>query len=385
MALLFPTLQVKNTFLSLDDEDEDELDLGLARRQRSAPAGRVECAQEGSTPAVSSSRAAWALATEPDATNEQDMQVMPRVVTWEEIGMPVAPAHSYSGNGWTEELHLDTRLSDERPTASLSSFSNDACFVFLNYDPYDVRGTATTSPWECTVDPPGGEAPGEEDATREEGHDWVDVPTEWRSVVTIMARNLPNKYSQQMILDELNAAGFEGGYDFLYLPIDPETNANRGYAFINFINPSYAWLTRKMYEGKKMGKFNSEKVVSVVPAALQGFEANYAHYSAARVMRGPPQTRPLFLRECGKVKAERRRGGRRAQGSLIDVAVREKGEAGETKQISGAWGDTGAPWTAPEADSESSNFCQNCGGKVQPRFRFCQFCGGSLHQEVWGG
>ena len=46
--------------------------------------------------------------------------------------------------------------SDERPTASLSSFSNDACFVFLNYDPYDVRGTATTSPWECTVDPPGG-------------------------------------------------------------------------------------------------------------------------------------------------------------------------------------------------------------------------------------
>ncbi|CAK9044056.1 unnamed protein product [Durusdinium trenchii] len=85
---------------------------------------------------------------------------------------------------------------------------------------------------------------------------------------------------------------------------------------------------RKMYEGKKMGKFNSEKVVSVVPAALQGFEANYAHYSAARVMRGPPQTRPLFLRECGKVKAERRRGGRRAQGSLIDVAVREKGEVG---------------------------------------------------------
>lgn len=96
------------------------------------------------------------------------------------------------------------------------------------------------------------------------------------------ARNLPNKYSQQLLLDELDNAGFAGTYDFLYLPIDPETNANRGYAsldvfsvhfavrFVNFVSPEHAWMMRRVYEacarvsrmgieGRKMSKFNSDK------------------------------------------------------------------------------------------------------------------------------
>ena len=32
-------------------------------------------------------------------------------------------------------------------------------------------------------------------------------------------RNIPNKYSQQMLLDEINTR-HEGTYDFFYLPID---------------------------------------------------------------------------------------------------------------------------------------------------------------------
>lgn len=37
---------------------------------------------------------------------------------------------------------------------------------------------------------------------------------------TIMLRNIPNKYSQQMVLQEIDAAGLEFKYDFFYLPID---------------------------------------------------------------------------------------------------------------------------------------------------------------------
>lgn len=37
---------------------------------------------------------------------------------------------------------------------------------------------------------------------------------------TVMLRNIPNKYTQRMLLSEVNSLGFEGQYDFFYLPID---------------------------------------------------------------------------------------------------------------------------------------------------------------------
>mmetsp|Transcript_75307 Transcript_75307/g.211156 ORF Transcript_75307/g.211156 Transcript_75307/m.211156 type:complete len:375 (-) Transcript_75307:186-1310(-) len=122
-------------------------------------------------------------------------------------------------------------------------------------------------------------------------------PPDWAQTTTVMMRNLPNKYTQRMLLSEINLTGFLGVFDFLYLPIDPETNANRGYAFLNFIDPGFAWMFKLSYEGRKMLRFNSNKVVSVMPATLQGFEANYTHYASSRVNRGDPAARPLFLRD----------------------------------------------------------------------------------------
>ena len=37
---------------------------------------------------------------------------------------------------------------------------------------------------------------------------------------TLMLRNIPNKYTQHMILQEVEAAGLDHKYDFFYLPID---------------------------------------------------------------------------------------------------------------------------------------------------------------------
>ena len=37
---------------------------------------------------------------------------------------------------------------------------------------------------------------------------------------TIMLRNIPNKYTQEMILHEIDESGLFRRYDFFYLPID---------------------------------------------------------------------------------------------------------------------------------------------------------------------
>eukprot|EP00428_Durinskia_dybowskii_P049241 CAMPEP_0170346786 /NCGR_PEP_ID=MMETSP0116_2-20130129/74643_1 /TAXON_ID=400756 /ORGANISM="Durinskia baltica, Strain CSIRO CS-38" /LENGTH=505 /DNA_ID=CAMNT_0010600589 /DNA_START=88 /DNA_END=1602 /DNA_ORIENTATION=+ len=159
-----------------------------------------------------------------------------------------------------------------------------------------------------------------------------EVPREWSDVITVMMRNLPNRYTQQMLLEEIVSAGFDGEFDFLYLPIDPETRANKGYAFINFVDPQATWRFKSVFEGRQMSRFNSGKYVSLSAAALQGLEANYAHYSTARCSRGDPTTRPLFLREpCGirgRNNANRRGGQRRrANGrSLVDAAVERQSE-----------------------------------------------------------
>jgi len=182
-------------------------------------------------------------------------------------------------------------------------------------------------------------------------------------------------------------------------------------AVINFIDPGSAWMLRVTYEGKKMSRFNSEKVVSVSPAALQGFEANYAHYSTARVSRGDPALRPLFLRESTlkhslpKSGAGRRRGGRRSAGSLIDVAARQQQQSRNVMSAASAPPKQGAAApvangalyvglnglgsgkkagaAAPQqgAGSLVPKFCPYCGGKCQPEYRFCKFCGQSLTFE----
>jgi len=214
------------------------------------------------------------------------------------------------------------------------------------------------------------------------GSDELDhgVSSEWQDTVTVMIKNLHNKVTQQIVLDDFTANGFDSTFDFFYLPIDQVTNASKGYAFVNFLTPALARRFKHYYEGRPIGEkrlSKSGKILKVTPATLQGFAANHAHYSTARVQRGHPQTRPLFLRvprraeaaqlslvaakPAGPTKKDKRyRRGR----SLIDEAAKDH----EAEQ---------------EAEYESHrnqlcSCCHQCGGKVTSKFKFCMYCGTAI-------
>jgi hypothetical protein len=162
---------------------------------------------------------------------------------------------------------------------------------------------------------------------------FTELPPDSESFHTAMMRNLPTNFTQNMLVKEMDSGMFAGLYDFLYVPTDKETKLGKGYAFINFIKPSYAWAFKMQYEGKRLQSFNSGKMVSVTRAVLQGLAANMAHYSSSRVSRGDRDCRPLFLIEgiaCGgsdgalvaaKPTGVRRRCRRGARRSLIDMAL----------------------------------------------------------------
>jgi len=213
----------------------------------------------------------------------------------------------------------------------------------------------------------------------------VNPSPEWGDATTVMMRNLPNKYTQRSLLIDINEAGFIGTFDFLYLPIDTETNANKGYAFINFAEPGFAWMFKQGYEGKKMPRFNSDKVVSVSAATLQGFDANYAHYANSRVNRGDPANRPLFLREPSPNLAPKPgwRGGKRNgrpqnNNSNLDQLAETEDLHRRLESAVQAIVTKQQPREEQQPEQQLMRFCPQCGHKANSDFKFCPGCGSSL-------
>eukprot|EP00747_Dinoflagellata_sp_TGD_P113449 gnl/TRDRNA2_/TRDRNA2_171709_c0_seq10.p1 gnl/TRDRNA2_/TRDRNA2_171709_c0~~gnl/TRDRNA2_/TRDRNA2_171709_c0_seq10.p1 ORF type:complete len:453 (-),score=103.23 gnl/TRDRNA2_/TRDRNA2_171709_c0_seq10:62-1366(-) len=125
---------------------------------------------------------------------------------------------------------------------------------------------------------------------------------------TVMLRNIPNKYTREMLVSQLNQ-DMRGLFDFVYLPIDFKNKCNVGYAFINFRSVESCDLFVMRYNGVDVRKclpgLNSKKVAEVTPARVQGFEENVWRLRNSPVMNElvhHPEWMPLLLDEQGEEK-----------------------------------------------------------------------------------
>jgi hypothetical protein len=121
-----------------------------------------------------------------------------------------------------------------------------------------------------------------------------------KPVTTMMLRNIPRRYTQEALMDEINAFGCKGAYDFLYLPIDMHNRWNVGHAFINFISPEVAELFRLAFTGYRFG---GEKACGVCASHIQGLAANLLQYEK-RVAKDQKTTWPAAFRVNQKVRSK---------------------------------------------------------------------------------
>jgi len=154
------------------------------------------------------------------------------------------------------------------------------------------------------------------------------------ATTTVMLRNIPNKYTQGSLLQEIDSMGFIGTYNFFYLPMDIHNRTNVGYAFINFMSPGDMQAFIDLFTDYKFKRHQSQKIARVSTAHIQGFLENVCHFSSCAVTRSRnSQYRPIVayhgqLRDLAEILLELSSSRHTAAGSIIAPEVLASLESG---------------------------------------------------------
>jgi RNA recognition motif-containing protein len=123
---------------------------------------------------------------------------------------------------------------------------------------------------------------------------------------SLMVRNIPNKYTQQMLLSEFTENGHgPGKIDFFYLPIDFKNRCNRGYAFINFVDYRDIVPFHRQYYGQHWKNFNSDKICDITYARIQGKTGMLKRFENSALMEKDDEYKPLVFVSHGADKGRR--------------------------------------------------------------------------------
>lgn len=115
-------------------------------------------------------------------------------------------------------------------------------------------------------------------------------------VTTVMLRHIPCKYTQGNLLREIDQMGFEGTYDFFYLPMDSLNKTSVGYAFLNFLDAVDAERFTNTFTGHRFIRHQNDKIAEVSPAKIQGLRNNVIHFANSAVVHARNnRCRPIVL------------------------------------------------------------------------------------------
>lgn len=97
-------------------------------------------------------------------------------------------------------------------------------------------------------------------------------------ITTLMMYDIPFSLTVSQVVDVMNAHGFWGTYDFVYMPPSKGRSRNDsnniGYAFMNFKHPGYADAFSRTFQNYQFAGQDTRKLACTKPAKCQGYQAN---------------------------------------------------------------------------------------------------------------
>jgi hypothetical protein len=122
---------------------------------------------------------------------------------------------------------------------------------------------------------------------------------------TVLLRNLPKDYTRTQLVELLEDEGFDGTFDFVYVPMDFSSEASLGYAFVNFTAPGDARRCWEIFDGLvEWGNPGENRACEVMWAEpCQGLAAHVERYRSSPVMHAsvPDEWKPAIFQGGGRM------------------------------------------------------------------------------------
>ncbi|CAL5063202.1 unnamed protein product [Urochloa decumbens] len=123
---------------------------------------------------------------------------------------------------------------------------------------------------------------------------------------SLMIRNLPNDFRRTRLMqiidqhcclenEKVTSGGIKSEFDFLYLPMDFRTGANKGYAFVNLTTPEAARRLHDHLHGHRWKVNGSGKTCEVDQADVEGLDDLVKNFSQSRFDCGDEEFLPVWF------------------------------------------------------------------------------------------